>query len=94
MLYISRVHYEDSFYAYPAITKVKATNSLVSNLEYEYSKQDIINRIQNNFESVKTKYLKNGVWQVGEDVRVVNGTYLRTDSNGKPEDNLGNLPRF
>jgi hypothetical protein len=38
-----------------------------------------------------------GIYQCGEDVRVIelSGTkYLRTDANKTPKDNLGNLPEF
>lgn len=43
-----------------------------------------------------TLNLTGNEWQLGEDVRVVvtyRGKFLRTDSNAKDEDNLGNLPR-
>lgn len=51
----------------------------------------MITHIKTNLNSVKTKYLKNGVWCVGEDVRVVDDSYLRTDANHILRDNLGNL---
>lgn len=43
------------------------------------------------YDTVKTKYLKNGYWHVGEDVRVVDNEYLRTDPNNIKRDNLGEL---
>ena len=47
--------------------------------------------------SFVTIYQRNGQWHKGEDVRVitVNGVkYIRTDTNYKAADNLGNLPRY
>jgi hypothetical protein len=57
---------------------------------------ELINRLfnQNTF---KTIYKNDGQWEPGEDVRKVKINiyyYLRTDSNNKEEDNLGNLPQF
>lgn len=43
----------------------------------------------------KTKYkLSDGVYREGEDIRVVDNEYLRTDANNKRADNLGYLPRY
>ena len=55
----------------------------------------MIDFINKNPGCTKTKYynLWNG-WTVGEDVRVVENSYLRTDANGIKADNLGSLPRF
>ena len=35
-----------------------------------------------------------GHWTAGEDVRVVDNRYLRTDANNIKADNLGSLPRY
>ena len=43
------------------------------------------------YETIKTRYFKNGYWHEGEIVRVVDNRYLRTDSNNIKADNLGEL---
>lgn len=64
---------------------------------------EIVSRLQivQEIEAGKTyvtAYLQqNGKWKRGEDVRVIvinNQKFIRTDDNGKDEDNLGNLPEF
>ena len=57
-------------------------------------KQQMIDFIKANPNCTKTKYFKNGRWVVGEDVRVVDNRYLRTDSNYIKADNLENLPEY
>ncbi len=94
MVYIDKVHYETDSDGCEYIAKVTWTNSFAIWAENTCTKQQMINFINNNPNYTKTKYLRNGVWCVGEDVRVVDNRYLRTDSNNIKADNLGNLPRF
>jgi Protein of unknown function (DUF3892) len=57
---------------------------------------EIINKIDNH-NTFKTIFKNDGQWEPGEDVRKVKTHiyyYLRTDSNNKEEDNLGDLPQF
>ena len=54
----------------------------------------MISFINQNPGQVKTKFLRNGFWYIGEEVHVVENSYLRTDANNIKADNLGNLPRF
>ena len=54
----------------------------------------MIDFINKNPGVTKTKYYGYYGWVVGEDVRVVDNEYLRTDSNRTKADNLGKLPRF
>ena len=74
---------------------MKWTNNLNEDATKECTKKEMIDFINKNPNSTKTKY-KNGwgSWQVGEDVRVVDNSYLRTDANNKKEDNLSNLPEY
>lgn len=85
MVYIDKAHLY--------ISKMKYTDVLSQNATNECTKADMIDHI-NKGNSVKTKYISNGYWKVGEDVRVVDNSYLRTDSNNIKKDNLGNLPRY
>ena len=63
----------------------------------EWARKDVVSSIEQGH-SFATMYKgSDGNWKMGEDVRivVVNGIkYLRTDSNSKAADNLGNLPEF
>lgn len=54
----------------------------------------MINFINEHPNVTKTKYYRYGNWTVGEDVRVVDNSYLRTDANNIKSDNLGSLPRY
>ncbi|QNT79407.1 DUF3892 domain-containing protein [Entomobacter blattae] len=62
------------------------------------TKNAIVNAIENKNLTYATAYQdESGEWVEGAKVSVVvvNGKkYLRTDSNKKEEDNLGNLPEF
>ncbi|MDP8255634.1 MAG: DUF3892 domain-containing protein [Candidatus Alcyoniella australis] len=42
--------------------------------------------------SIWTALLEDGKWIEGEQMRTVEGRYLRTDRNDTPLDNLGELP--
>ncbi len=76
------------------ISDVKWTSGLNEPATEVASKQDMIDFIELSPGVTKTKFFRDGVWVVGEDVHVVDDRYLRTDANDIPEDNLGNLPEF
>lgn len=54
----------------------------------------MIEFINKNPNCTKPQYYRYGSWTIGEDVRVVENEYLRTDANRIKADNLGNLPRY
>lgn len=94
MFYIDKVHYETDCHGNKLfISKVKGTTSLNEDAIKEYTKQAVIDFI-NNGNAVKTKYRRNYAWKIGEDVHVVDNRYLRTDSNNIKADNLENLPEY
>ena len=95
MIYIDKVHYKvDNNGNELYIESVKWTDNLYENAYKECSKQGMINYIKKYPNNTKTKYYRYGSWCVGEDVRVIDNQYLRTDSNDIKSDNLGNLPRY
>lgn len=94
VVYIDKVHYERDVFGNEYITRLKWTNDLYSPAVKECSKWQMIDFIKANPNMTKTKYLQRFGWVEGEDVRVVDNSYLRTDANNIKADNLGNLPRF
>ena len=94
MIYIDQVHYATDSHGCTVIKSLKWTETLSELATNESTKQVIIDFINKNPNSVKTKFLRNGNWTVGEDVRVVNNSYLRTDANNTAEDNLENLIKY
>lgn len=94
MVYIDKVHYEQDRCGNEYIAKLKWTDNLYSFAINECTKCEMINFINANPNVTKTKYYRNGGWVVGEDVRVVDNSYLRTDANNIKSDNLGSLPRY
>lgn len=94
MVYIDAVHYETDWLGNEYISKVKWTNSLYVPATSECTKAQMIEFINKNPNSTKTKYLRYGRWVEGEDVHVVDNRYLRTDANNIKADNLGSLPRY
>lgn len=100
MVYIDAVHYEIDNRGNRFIAKLKWTNNLNEQATNICTKQQLINFIYNNSNCTKTKFWgKKSVWVnyhwiVGEDIRVVDGSFLRTDSNNIKVDNLGELPEF
>lgn len=95
MVYIDAVHYETDLHGCEFISKVKWTYILTQQATNICTKQEMINFIKNNPNCTKTKYYDRWKgWTVGEDVRVVDNSYLRTDANNFKADNLGSLPRF
>ena len=94
MIYIDKVHHEQDRYGNTYISRVKWTENLYSDATNDCSKREMIACINKNPGVTKTKYLRYGNWAVGEDVRVVDNSYLRTDANNIKADNLGNLPEY
>ncbi len=99
MVYVDAVHYETDSHGCEVIAKLKWTNTLDEQASKESTKKQMIEFINQNPNCTKTKYLKDNLWNgkqwvEGEDIRVVDNSYLRTDSNQIKKDNLGSLPRF
>lgn len=94
MVYIDAVHYEKDSSGYEAIAAVKWTNELTVTATNFCTKAQMIEFINKNPNVTKTKYKRNGSYVVGEDVRVVDNRYLRSDANNIKKDNLDNLPRY
>ena len=92
MVYIDAVHYESDSYGNEYIAKLKWTNNLSQQATSECTKKQMIDFINKNPNCTKTKYYRYGYWVTGEDVRVVDNNYLRTDANNIKADNLGSLP--
>jgi hypothetical protein len=62
-----------------------------------YERQTIVNAIRGGTTFVTIYKNKEGTWSKGEDVIIINVNgvdYLKTEDNGKEEDNLENLPEF
>lgn len=94
MVYIDAVHYEQNTYGSEYISRMKWTNNLSQQAIQECTKMDMINFINDHPNVTKTKYHRQCSWVEGEDVRVVDNRYLRTDGNNYLADNLGSLPRY
>lgn len=94
MVYIDAVHYESDSYGNERIAKLKWTNNLSQEATSECTKKQMIDFINQHPNCTKTKYYRYGYWVTGEDVRVVDNNYLRTDANNIKADNLGSLPRY
>ncbi len=94
MVYIDSVHYESDRYGNRYIQKVKWTNSLNQWATDICTKQAMIDFINEHPNCTKTKYYRYRTWHEGEDVRVVDNSYLRSDANKITSDNLGELPEF
>lgn len=94
MVYVDAVHYEQNIYGFEYIARVKWTNTLNVQATKEATKQQMIDFINENPNCTKTKYYRGYRWAEGEDVRVVDNSYLRTDANNIKADNLGSLPRY
>lgn len=94
MLYVDSVHYEQSSDRTEYIARMKWTHHLSQKATDECDKSGMIDYINKNPGQAKTKYLRNGRWEEGEVIRVVDNRYLRTDANNIKADNLGALPRY
>ena len=95
MVYVDKVHYEkDSYGNELYISKMKWTNNLSENAVKECTKADMIAFIKQHPGQARTKYNRYGFWFDGEEIHIVDDSYLRTDSNNIKADNLENLPRY
>ena len=92
MYYIFKVTKTDCSNGQYIIDKVCWNTSLYSFEENWCTKKEMVDFMLNNpTVIVKTKIRPKGYWEAGEDVRVVDNRYLRTDANGYKADNLGSL---
>lgn len=95
MVYVDKVHYaKDSYGNELYISEMKWTNTLAENADNQCAKVDMIKFINDNPGCVHTKYYRFGRWYDGEEIHVVDNSYLRTDKNNIKADNLENLPRY
>ncbi|MCH5316235.1 MAG: DUF3892 domain-containing protein [Eubacterium sp.] len=95
MVYVDKVHYAtDARGNELYIASVKWTNSLHEDAVNQCNKKEMIDFINAHPGGAKTKYRLYGTWREGEEIHVVDNSYLRTDNNNTKADNLGNLPRF
>ena len=63
----------------------------------EWTRQNVVSSIEQGYTFYTMFKNSSGNWQAGANIGIVtvNGTkYLRTDSDSKAADNLGNLPEF
>ena len=92
MYYIDEVKKSRGYDGYDVITSLAYTQNLNTKASMWCTKRQMIDNINAHPNAVvKTKYFRNGSWHVGEDVRVVDNEYLRTDPNNTKRDNLGKL---
>ena len=94
MIYIDQVHYLKDSHGCSVIGSVKWTQNFNELSTSESTKQTMIDFIKQNPNCTKTKYKNYGAWSLGENVMVVDNSYLRTDSNGTKADNLENLIEY
>jgi len=95
MVYIDAVHYATDKYGNELyIERMKWTDRLEVQAVKECTKRQMINFVNQHPNCTKTKYFNGYRWVEGEDVRVVDNEYLRTDANRIKADNLGSLPRY
>lgn len=93
-LYIDEVEKETIGYNGYIIKYVYVTEDFYSKATTKWSKEKMIAFMKANPHiGVKTKYkdVYLNIWMLGEDVKVIDGKYLRTDPNDKTCDNLGRL---
>jgi hypothetical protein len=97
---IVEVHYEENEKT-KYIEEVK-TNMLISEdkvieISSFVKRESVINRIIFNIDEYWTAKKENGEWKIGAKVIVeeIDGNkFIKTDPNGKKEDNLGELPTY
>ena len=93
---VSAVHY-NSEHTHIVKTKVHSDGGDTIGAASEWTRADVVDAIGRGKTFVTITRSSDGKWNKGEDVRVVtvNGAkFIRTDSNSKALDNLGNLPEF
>ena len=95
MVYVDKVRYAKDLHGNESyISEMKWTNALTENAYKRFTKTDMIKFINDKPDCAHTKYYRNGRWCDGEEIRVVDNSYLRTDKNNIKADNLENLPRY
>lgn len=96
MIYIDAVKYKEDLHGCRVIEKLRYANELTKTGTDICTKQQLIQYIKTNTYGAKTKYRKSiyDDWTEGAYIRVVDDSYLRTDSNFIREDNLSELPEF
>lgn len=95
MVYVDKVHYtKDSYGNELYISEIMWTNTLTENADNRCTKADMIKFINDNPGCAHTKYYRFDRWYDGEEIHVVDNSYLRTDKNNIKADNLENLPRY
>jgi hypothetical protein len=91
--WISEVCYKDKHIDRVRIYK---DSHVAYGLEETWSVKSVIDTIKNGY-NISTMVNKNGIWQAGAKVEVVNigeTSYIQTDRDQSAEDNLENLPKF
>lgn len=91
--WISEVCYKDS---HIHSVRIYRDSELAYGLDETWTEQEVIDKINKGY-NINTIINKNGLWQSGARVEVVNVgeiSYIRTDRNDSAEDNLENLPKF
>ena len=92
MLYIDQVLKGIDEHGCEVITHVYFTRDFAQKAQEYCTKGAMIHYMNlHPYVTVKTKYRKNGYWQEGAVVHVVDNEYLRTDGNNTKADNLGEL---
>ena len=95
MVYVDKVHYtKDSNGNESYISEIMWTNTLTENADNRCTKAGMIKFINDNPGCAHTKYYRYGRLYDGEEIHVVDNSYLRTDKNNIKADNLENLPRY
>jgi Protein of unknown function (DUF3892) len=91
--WISEVCYKDN-HIYSV--RIYEDSQVAYGLEETWTVNSVIDTINKGY-NISTMINKNGIWQAGAKVEVVNieGTsYIRTDKDASAEDSLENLPKF
>jgi hypothetical protein len=91
--WITEVCYKDNHIESVRIYK---DSHVAYGLEETWTLKSVIETINKGY-NISTMINKNGIWQAGAKVEVVNmkGTsYIHTDRDSSAEDNLENLPKF
>lgn len=92
---VSAVRYDYS-QSYIVQARLHIDNGKTIGNAFAWNRGQIVSAIEQGYSFI-TIYLREGTWNRGEDVHtvIVRGvTYIRTDSNYRAADNLGNLPTF
>lgn len=95
MVYVDKVRYAKDLYGNESyISEIMWTNTLTENADNRCTKAGMIKFINDDPGCAHTKYYRYGRWYDGEEIHVVDNSYLRTDKNNIKADNLENLPKY